>query len=310
MRFVHVTKEFDLTAGKLRAVWDMNLSIARGECVAIVGESGCGKSTFARMAAGIEPVSDGEILYQGKKIADFHRNELREFRRRVQMIFQEPGSVFSPKMRIGAFLMEPWINFEKKSRREAREMALYGLERVGLSGEYFSRYPHQLSGGELQRIAIARAIALHPNLLICDEATSALDVSVQREVIDLLKEHQREADFAVLFICHDLALAEDFGNRVVVMYLGCVMEILEGKELKRNAEHPYTRALLDSVFSIHDDPGNEIYVLPGEPPSPVNLPEGCLFCARCGRAGDICRREAPKLRCRGGEHWVACHMLE
>ena len=199
IRLENVSKTFDLRYHKtLRAVDNVSLSLHKGICTAIVGESGCGKSTLARMVTLLEPVTDGMIYYKNEPIGGMQngRNialrgeKLREYRRNVQMIFQDPANVFSPRMKIGTFLMEPWIHFEKKSKEEAREMAYYSLKRVYLGEEYFDKYPHQLSGGELQRIAIARAIALHPEVLICDEATSALDVSIQQEIMALLKEHQ------------------------------------------------------------------------------------------------------------------------
>lgn len=308
LRLEDVRKEYGLkSGGSLKAVNGVTLSIAKGECVAVVGESGCGKSTLAKLAARIEPPTSGRICFDGADITGIRGERLRGFRRQVQVIFQDPVSVFSPRMKIGSFLMEPWINFEKYSRREAKRQALYALERVGLDPSFFSKLPHQLSGGELQRVAIARAIALHPELLICDEATSALDVSVQKQILELLQEHQAEAGCAFLFISHDLALAERFGNRVAVMYLGEVVEILEGGALKAQAAHPYTTALLESVFSIHDSQGKSIPILPGEPPSPIHLPEGCAFCARCRYAGEICRREKPKLQAVGALHQVACH---
>ena len=196
IRLENVSKTFDLRYHKtLRAVDNVSLSLHKGICTAIVGESGCGKSTLARMVTLLEPVTDGMIYYKNEPIGGMQngRNialrgeKLREYRRNVQMIFQDPANVFSPRMKIGTFLMEPWIHFEKKSKKEAREMAYYSLKRVYLGEEYFDKYPHQLSGGELQRIAIARAIALHPEVLICDEATSALDVSIQQEIMALLK---------------------------------------------------------------------------------------------------------------------------
>lgn len=303
----HVSREFELRSGeRLRAVADVSLSVGQGECVFVVGESGCGKSTLVKLAARMETLTSGKILFEGEDVTSLRERELRWYRRRVQIVLQDPGSVCSPWMKTGRFLMEPWINFEKKTRREAREMALYSLERVGLPKEYFGKYPHQLSGGEMQRVAIARAIALHPRLLICDEATSALDVSVQRQILDLLREHQRETGYGVLFVCHDLAVAEDLGDKVAVMYLGHVVEIMTGSSLRRQAAHPYTRALLDSVLSVCADRREPLHILPGEPPSPVNLPEGCVFCSRCRHAEEICARKMPELMSLGEGHWAAC----
>ena len=226
IRMENVSKTFDLRYHKtLRAVDQVSLSLHKGICTAVVGESGCGKSTLARMVTLLEPVTEGMIYYKGQPIGgvdhgrqvSIRGHQLRDYRRSVQMIFQDPANVFSPRMKIGTFLMEPWTHFEKKSKKEAREMAYYSLKRVQLGDEYFEKYPHQLSGGELQRIAIARAIALHPEVLICDEATSALDVSIQQEILTLLKEHQDETNYAILFISHDLALVENFSQQVVVM---------------------------------------------------------------------------------------------
>lgn len=318
LRLEHVSKTFELRYHKtLLAVDDVSLSLHKGICTAIVGESGCGKSTLARMATLLEPVSEGAVFYKNQQIAgmvggceqSIRGEALRQYRRNVQMIFQDPGSVFSPRMKIGTFLMEPWIHFEKKNKKEAREQAYYALQRVHLGEEYFDKYPHQLSGGELQRIAIARAIALHPEVLICDEATSALDVSIQQEIIALLKEHQEETHYAIMLISHDLALAENFSQQVVVMYLGRIVEIMDGGALRRQARHPYTKALLASVFSIRDDPNEAIYVLEGEPPSPTGKITGCAFCNRCTCAEEICRKEVPVLRTIEGDHQVACHLV-
>ena len=302
-----VSKEFTVEKKKtLKAVSDISLSLARGEQVAIVGESGCGKSTLAKLVACMEKVSSGKVIFDGDDITNIKGAKLKEYRRHVQMIFQDPSGVFSPRMRIGTFLMEPWINFERMSRQQAKEKAIESLERVSLTEEYFKKYPHQLSGGELQRVAIARAISLKPKLLICDEATSALDVSIQRSILELLNEYHEETRFSNLLISHDLALAEDFCDRVAVMYLGRIVEILDAKALRRNARHPYTKALLDSVFSIHDPKDKKINVLKGEPPSPIDLPEGCAFRDRCGCKSDHCAKAAPELKSLEGVHHVAC----
>lgn len=307
LQLINLKKEFEMNKKEtLKAVNDVNLEIYKGERIAVVGESGCGKSTLAKLVARIQDATDGKILFNGNDITKIRKNELKQYRRKVQMIFQHPTNVFSPRMKIGTFLMEPWINFEKKSKQDAKEAAYEALRKVKLNEEYFQKYPHQLSGGELQRVSIARAIALEPELLICDEATSALDVSIQKEIIDLLNEHQRKTDFAIMFICHDLALVENFCEKVVVMYLGKIVEIMDARALKKNALHPYTKALLDSVFRIHENLDVPIKILPGEPPSPVNLPNGCVFCDRCVHATELCKKETPKLtECKDG-HYVAC----
>ena len=306
-----VSKEFTVEKKKtLKAVNDISLSLARGEQVAIVGESGCGKSTLAKLVACMERVSSGKVIFDGDDITNIKGAKLKEYRRHVQMIFQDPSGVFSPRMRIGTFLMEPWINFEHMSRQQAKEKAIESLERVSLTEEYFKKYPHQLSGGELQRVAIARAISLKPKLLICDEATSALDVSIQRSILELLNEYHEETGFSNLLISHDLALAEDFCDRVAVMYLGRIVEILDAKALKKNARHPYTKALLDSVFSIHDSKDKKINVLKGEPPSPIDLPEGCAFRDRCGCKSGQCAETTPELKSLEGVHQVACFEMK
>ncbi len=312
LKLHHVCKNFEVDKKKkLRAVNDVSFHVSEGEIVAVVGESGCGKSTLVKLITRIEDLSRGDIYFKGRKINDIKGSELRQYRKQVQMVFQDPRGVISPRMKIGAFLMEPWINYEKLSKKEAKENALYSLSRVHLSEEYFNKYPHQLSGGELQRAVIARAISLHPELLICDEATSALDVSIQQEILKLLKEHFEEAHdsnaFSILFITHDLAIAESFCDRIVVMYLGCVVETMKAHVLQMHALHPYTQALLNSVFQVYGSKEAEIHVLKGEPPSPVDLPEGCVFFDRCPYAMEKCRTEKPKLRKFREGHYVACH---
>lgn len=318
----HVSKVFELGHQReIRAVEDLFFNMCHGERVMVVGESGCGKSTLVRMISGIEMPTSGKILFNGKNVPDLRGEELRQYRRQVQMVFQDSAHVISPRMTIGEFLREPWIYFEHKSRREADEVVRYSIQRVGLDQSYLKRRPHQLSGGELQRICVARAIALHPQLLICDEATSALDVSVQKQILDLIREHVEESGCSVLFICHDLALAENFGDRIAVMYRGRIVEWLNGNHLKREALHPYTRLLLDSVFSIHDESDKPIPFLPEEG-GRSGLDQnkngrdgtlesmGCAFCARCEKADEECRKKRPELNMVSPGHFVACLKIE
>ena len=319
----HVSKVFELGHKReIRAVEDLSLNMRHGERVMVVGESGCGKSTLVRMISGIEIPTSGKILFNGKNVPNLRGEELRQYRRQVQMVFQDSAHVISPRMTIGEFLREPWVCFEHKNRREADEMVRYSIQRVGLDQSYLKRRPHQLSGGELQRICVARAIALHPQLLICDEATSALDVSVQKQILDLIREHVEESGCSVLFICHDLALAENFGDRIAVMYRGRIVEWLNGDHLRREARHPYTRLLLDSVFSIHDEPDKPIPLLPedGGRSSVLDLDgngddnnlesDGCPFCARCEKADEECRKKRPELKQISPGHFVACLKIE
>ncbi len=293
----------------LKAVNDVSLSVQKGERVAIVGESGCGKSTLAKLVTHIEEPTSGQIRFMDRDVTSLNRKELRDYRRKVQMVFQQPSEAFSPRMRIGKFLMEPWLNFEKKSRREAKEEALKALDRVKLPREYFNKYPHMLSGGELQRVCIARTLALEPELLICDEATSALDVSIQKEILQLLGEMQEKAGFTILFISHDLAATEEFCTRVVIMYLGEIVEELPCDSLLRDAKHPYTRSLLQSVFRVHESQDNPIRVLAGDPPSPIGERQGCSFCGRCAFTEEICRTTRPCIRQLDEKHMVACHKI-
>ena len=311
LKLNHVKAEFEVEGGKkLTAVNDVSISVCEGERFALVGESGCGKSTVAKLVTHIEKTVSGQILFDGQDITNIRGKERKQYWRYVQMIFQHPSEVFSPRMKIGTFLMEPWINYEKKTKKEAREEVYKSLEKVKLPRNFFDKYPHELSGGELQRVSIARAIALQPKLLICDEATSALDVSIQKDIIELIQEQQNESSFAILFICHDLALVENFCDTVAVMYMGKVVEVMKCECLRRDARHPYTRALLESVFSIHDSRKQKINVLQGEPPSLIDLPEGCYFCERCKYRTEKCKTEQPSLHEIGEGHWVACHLLK
>ena len=308
LELIHVKTEFEVDGGKkLKAVNDVSFMIKKGECFAVVGESGCGKSTIAKLITRTEKGTGGRIIFDGEDITRIKKGERKQYWRSVQMVFQHPLEVFSPRMKIGTFLMEPWINFERKTKNAARVEAYHSLERVKLPKEFFDKYPHEFSGGELQRVSIARAVDLHPKLLICDEATSALDVSIQKDIINLLKQQQKEYGFSILFICHDLALAEDFCDTVAVMYLGKIVEIMQSNCLREDAQHPYTKALLASVFSVHDSRDKKINILQGEPPSPIDLPEGCSFCERCKDKMERCKTEQPLLGEVSTGHYVACH---
>lgn len=306
-----VWKQFDVEGGKrLTAVSGVRFEIRQGECLAVIGESGCGKSTLAKLVTGIEPLSRGQVFFQNANIAGCKGRQLKGVRRNMQMIFQNAAEAISPRMKIGTFLMEPWINYKLADRKTARKRIVEMLEKVRLGTEILDRYPHQLSGGELQRACIARAFAMNPELLICDEITSALDVSVQGDVMKLFRSIQLETGTACLFICHDLALVRSFSDRVMVMYLGQVVEVMDSADLGVKALHPYTQGLLRAMFFISGrQSGRQIRTLDGEPPSPVDLPRGCRFCGRCPRATEICREEAPALKEVERGHFAACHRL-
>ena len=310
LRLENVYKRYSLPGSRtLRAVNGVDLEIRAGECLSIVGESGSGKSTLVRMAARVEPVTEGRILFSGEPVEHLQGAGLRGLRRKIQVIFQDPISVFSPRMKIGEFLREPLVNYGIVSRKEAGKAAVYLLETVGLDSGYIGRYPHELSGGELQRVAIVRAMAVDPLLLICDEPTSALDVTIQERVIELLNKLRRDSGAAMMFISHDLALVSGFSDRIAVMFLGYLVESFPGASLGQGAKHPYTQALLRSVFTIGQDRGDEIEVLRGETPSPTEPIAGCPFASRCPYSGELCEKEKPPLREVGPGHYAACFFI-
>lgn len=289
---------------------DINLNVYKGKTLGIVGESGCGKSTFVRMLMQLEEVSSGSIIYENRDIAHFSKKEIWEHRKNMQMIFQDSMAAFNPKMRIIDIITEPLMNYGMLSSKDKKQKAEELLEMVELSKEHLYSYPHNVSGGQLQRVGIARALSLNPKILICDEATSALDVSIQDSIIKLLKKLQHEKDLSIVFVCHDLALVQSFSHEVVVMYLGNIMEILPGQRVKKEALHPYTKALVNAVFTLDMNSKDNLELLEGEVPSPLNLSEGCLFVNRCKVAVEICRKEKPVLREINSEHKIACHLIK
>jgi oligopeptide/dipeptide ABC transporter ATP-binding protein len=302
----HLHKNFPMKKQQLHAVVDVSFHLSKGEILGIVGESGCGKSTMAKMVAGSLPVSSGTIRLQGVDYTRLQRKEKRAFRRNIQMVFQDPLSSFSPRMKIGTYLAEPRRNYDHISKKEALKEAEELLERVGLPGEFISRYPHELSGGQLQRVAIARAIAIHPALLICDEATGALDVSIQNQVAKLLVNLVEEENIGCLFIGHDLALVRNVTQRIAIMYLGRIVELIDSENLEQECCHPYTQALLNSIFDVYCDQTEEIQLLQGEPPSPLQIQSGCSFASRCPKCSEICRQNIPELKNLGKNHFVSC----
>ena len=307
----HIVKQFPASHGRtLTACNDINLNVYKGKTLGIVGESGCGKSTFVRMVISLDKPTSGEILYHGKNLADLSKKETWLNRQNMQMVFQDPLASFDPKMKIVDILTEPLINFGKlkKSEKEAKAREL--LEMVELPGDFVDRYPHNMSGGQRQRISIARALSLEPEILVCDEATSALDVSVQEKICELLVRLQREKDITYLFICHDIGLVDLMSHQVAVMYLGNVVELLEKGRLSVNGVHPYTKALIKSIFKVDFKPGEKIQPLEGDIPSPLALPLGCPFQSRCEYCQEICRSEKPQLQEIKKGHFVACHFVK
>ena len=307
----HVSRVFPAADGRfLRANNDINLKMYCGRTLGIVGESGCGKSTLMRMLVQLDQPTEGEIFFQGRNVCRMTKKERRENRRHIQMVFQDPSSAFHPKMKIKDIICEPLVNFGVISKKEKDAEARRLLRLVELPEEFADRYPHNMSGGQRQRVGIARAIALEPEVILCDEATSALDVSVQKNIMELLAKLQREKNIAIGFICHDIALVSQISHQIAVMYLGNVVEILPGAQMKASAKHPYTVALLGSIFDTHMDFSKKIESIDGEVPSPLDVPPGCPFQNRCDQCMEICRKERPALRMIGEGHEVACHLFE
>ena len=307
----HVSRVFSAADGRfLRANNDINLKMYSGRTLGIVGESGCGKSTLMRMLVQLDQPTEGEIFFQGRNVCTMTKKERRENRRHIQMVFQDPSSAFHPKMKIKDIICEPLVNFGVISKKEKDAEARRLLRLVELPEEFADRYPHNMSGGQRQRVGIDRAIALEPEVILCDEATSALDVSVQKNIMELLAKLQREKNIAIGFICHDIALVSQISHQIAVMYLGNVVEILPGAQMKASAKHPYTVALLGSIFDTHMDFSKKIESIDGEVPSPLDVPPGCPFQNRCDQCMEICRKERPALRMIGEGHEVACHLFE
>ena len=294
----------------LTACRGVDFHLSPGETLGIVGESGCGKSTLLRLISQLERPDQGTLFFQGEDITNLKGEALRRHRRHIQMVFQDPAAAFFPRMRVWEAVGEPIRNFQRCSASALKKQVGELLEQVGLPASFGERYPHSMSGGQRQRLGIARALALEPEVLLCDEATSALDVSSQKEVVELLTELQRRRNLAILFVCHDLALVHSLSHRMMVMYLGEVVEVLPGSQLAHWAAHPYTRALLDAVFTVGMDRSHAIAPLQGEAPSPIDTPEGCPFHTRCGQCTERCRSEKPLLRCLEEGHWAACHYAQ
>lgn len=303
-----LTKCFQVNGRALKACDSISLAARRGETLGIVGESGCGKSTFVKMLVQLEKPTAGAIYFRGKDIAGFSGEEARQNRRHIQMVFQDPASAFSPKMKVADIITEPLFNFGIITKKQKAEKARELLEMVELDADFMHRYPHNMSGGQLQRVGIARALALDPEVLVCDEATSALDVSIQKKIVELLTRLQREKNIAMVFICHDMALVQSLSHRLAVMYLGNIVETVQGSGLCETALHPYTQVLLGSVFSLHMDCCKKIETTVGDPPSPLDLPAGCPFAGRCKKCMPVCKVEKPVLKDVAPGHQVACHL--
>ena len=311
LRVRDLRKTYRTRAGPLLAVDGVSFNVARGETVALVGESGCGKSTVAMTLLRLVDANGGTVSYDGQDFDALSARAMRLLRRKISIVFQNPYSSLNPKMTVRDIVGEPLVTALGLRGRDLDEQVQARLTEVGLGPEYMRRYPHQFSGGQRQRIAIARALALEPELLILDEPTAALDVSVQAQVLNLLKDLQRQRGLSYLFISHNLATVEFIADRLLVMYLGRIVESGPVRNVFAAPQHPYTRALIDSVPSIDPRRRGELRPLSGEVPSPMDRAPGCAFAPRCPRADDTCRRTPPPLEAATGNRLCACyHPLE
>lgn len=294
----------------LTACDNVTLNAYAGQTLGIIGESGCGKSTLVRTILQIHPASGGEVIFDGQDILKLRGEAARQNRRKIQMVFQDPAAAFNPKMKVKEIVCEPLLNFGLIKKSEVDTKAAELLRMVELPEDFKDRYPHNMSGGQRQRLGIARALSLKPKIVVCDEATSALDVSVQEKICELLVRLQKEKGITYLFICHDLGLVDLMCHQIAVMYLGNIVEYIGyGRRISSEGMHPYTKALMKSVFKVDFKPGEKIEPLESEIPSPLDLPKGCPFQSRCGQCMEICRSVKPQLKEVVPGHFVACHLV-
>jgi oligopeptide transport system ATP-binding protein len=295
---------------KLQAVNNVSFNLSSGETLGIVGESGCGKSTLARAIVKMVPTDSGKVIWLGNDLLSLNKSEMRKHRKQIQMIFQDPLASLNPRMNIGEIIAEPLrTHYPKTPEADVQERVSDVMKKVGLLGNLVNRFPHEFSGGQCQRIGIARALILKPKLIICDEPVSALDVSIQAQVVNLLMDLQEEMGLTLIFIAHDLSIVKHISTKIMVLYLGNMVEFANSRYIYENPRHPYTQALISAV-PIPDpriEKNKKLILIEGDLPSPVNPPSGCVFRTRCHKAKEICSNEKPEFKEAATDHEVACH---
>ena len=295
---------------ELIAVDDVSFKLKPGETLGIVGESGCGKTTMGRAILKLHQPTSGQIIFEGNDITDYKSAKMRDIRKKMQIIFQDPYSSLPPRSTVGGILSEPVLVHNIVPKNEVKDYVLDLMEKCGLRDYYYERYPHEFSGGQRQRICIARALSVNPSLVVCDEPVSALDVSIQAQIINLLKKLQQDMNLTYVFISHDLSVVKFISDKIGVMYLGSMMEFGTKKDIFENPLHPYTKALFSAIPYPDPDVKMNRIVLNGDIPSPANPPKGCRFHTRCPYAKEICKHVTPEYKEYGEGHFAACHLLD
>ncbi|HYF63047.1 MAG TPA: dipeptide ABC transporter ATP-binding protein [Herpetosiphonaceae bacterium] len=298
------------TVANVKAIDGVSFGIKRGETLGLVGESGCGKTTTGRTVLRLETASAGKVTFEGQDVLRASRGQMRQLRRDMQIVFQDPYASLNPRIPVGDSIAEGLQIHGIGNEKERRDRVVAVLERVGMNASHMRRFPHEFSGGQRQRVGIARALVMEPKLIVCDEPVSALDVSIQAQVLNLLKDLQQDLGLTYLFIAHNLSVVEHISNRVGVMYLGRMVELTSRDELFQHPMHPYTKALMSAIPLPDPTIRRERILLQGDVPSPVNPPSGCRFHPRCWMAQDICKQEDPVFEEKVPDHWVACHFAQ